>query len=305
MAREHAEPDGPVDELARVESTHNLELLRPGSWAELQEALFAGSWQPSLDRHRPNDVFRGQGRSPHGLETSLQRLGGPYERLEASLLRNFRKYARRDAVSVDSTWDWLALAKHHGLPTRVLDWSFSPLVALHFATASLRDFDEDGVVWCVDHVEAARRLPPRLAALLAEEGSSVFTTELLSQVAGSLPELDALLGPGHVVFLEPPSLDQRIVNQFAVFSLQGDPTARMEAWLARHPGTGRRVLVPAELKWEVRDKLDAANVNERVLFPGLDGLSRWLARHYAPAGSAGRRAPEPAPAPPEEVLDGA
>jgi hypothetical protein len=44
----------------------------------------------------------------------------------------------------------------------------------------------------------------------------------------------------------------------------------------------RQIVVPAELKWEVRDKLDQANINERTLFPGLDGLSRWLERYYLP-----------------------
>jgi hypothetical protein len=43
----------------------------------------------------------------------------------------------------------------------------------------------------------------------------------------------------------------------------------------------KKIIIPAELKWEIRDKMDQANITERVLFPGLDGLSQWLRRHYA------------------------
>ena len=85
-----------------------------------------------------------------------------------------------------------------------------------------------------------------------------------------------------MLFLEPPALDERIVNQFALFSLMSRADRRLDEWLEQRPGLARRVVIPAELKWEVRDKLDQANVTERVLFPGLDGLSRWLARYYRP-----------------------
>jgi hypothetical protein len=52
--------------------------------------------------------------------------------------------------------------------------------------------------------------------------------------------------------------------------------------LRDHPDLARAIVVPAELKWEVRDKLDQANITERTLFPGLDGLSRSLGRYYLP-----------------------
>ena len=98
----------------------------------------------------------------------------------------------------------------------------------------------------------------------------------------SLKAFDSLAHDPFVLFIEPPSLDTRILNQFALFSLMADPSARLDTWLEDHPHLYRRVIVPAELKWEVRDKLDQANINERTLFPGLDGLSRWLERYYTP-----------------------
>jgi hypothetical protein len=256
--------------------------FHPKSWNELTERLYADSWRPGLGRFRSPFAFRGMQFSDAKLSTTLSRLGGRYDRQEGHLLRNFRKYAHRDAVPGDSVWNWLSLAKHHGLPTRLLDWTFSPFVALHFATYDIEMYSRDGVIWLIDYVAAHKLLPQRLRKLLREEQADVFTAEMLQRVAQTLPELDRLAARRFLLFLEPPSLDDRIVNQFALFSLISSPTLQMDDWLTRHRGLAHKIIIPARLKWEIRDKLDQANVSERVLFPGLDGLSRFLTRYYSP-----------------------
>jgi hypothetical protein len=262
---------------------------RAESWIELQELLFAESWNEGLGRFRSDLVYRGENRAANELTTSLQRLGGPYAELERHLLRNFRKYAHGGAVTKETIWHWLALAKHHGLPTRLLDWTHSPYVALHFATANRLLFDEDGAVWTVDYVRAAEHLPPPLRSVLDEEGSNSFTSEMLERAATSLEALDRLPDEEEfAVFFEPPSLDDRIVNQYSVFSLMSGAEVRLDRWLEDRAELGHRIVVPAGLKWEVRDKLDQANVTERVLFPGLDGIAAWLARQYSPRGPGPR-----------------
>ena len=255
--------------------------IRAESWTHLHELLFADSWHEGLRRHRSDFVFRGEGSREAGLATSLQRLGGDYADVETHLLRNFRKYAHRSDVPEDSLWNWLALAKHHGLSTRLLDWTYSPYVALHFATAHQAEFGDDGLIWLVDFVQTNRELPQHLREALEREGMNAMSADLLREVAPDLDRFDEL-GEDFVVFFEPPALDERIVNQYALFSLMPSPQARMDEWLERHGELARRVVIPAGLKWEVRDKLDQANITERVLFPGLDGLATWLKRYFSP-----------------------
>jgi hypothetical protein len=259
-----------------------LETIRPRSWTQLIDALYAESWNQEIGRFRSPYGFRGQPLARENLSSGLVRLaaGRPdIARLELHLLRNFRKYAFGQTGGTDTIWHWLALGQHRGLPTRLLDWTYSPLVALHFATANVELTGEDGSVTMVDFVDANRFLPRRLKRIMNAEGSKTATVDML-QVFGSLREFDRLSPRPFVVFLEPPSLDPRIVNQYALFSLMSSPRATMDEWLAAHAELGRRIIIPASLKWEIRDKLDEANINERVLFPGLDGLSRWLARYY-------------------------
>lgn len=254
------------------------------SWIGLHEELFKDSWQANMKRHRSHFAFRGLSDATYDLKTSLMRLGGDYERLEVPLLRNFMKYAQSDAVQNDSDWNWLSVAQHHGLPTRLLDWTYSPYVALHFATANLGKYDADGVIWCVDYVEIKKHLPDDLQSILTDARSNSFTVEMLADAKITLDSLSTASISPFPIFMEPPSIDDRIVNQFALFSLMSNPTVVFSEWLQNHPQLFRRIIIPASLKWEIRDKLDQANITERVLFPGLDGLSQCLTRYYTPRG---------------------
>ena len=257
---------------------------RVSGWSELQDLLYADAWRADIERFRAPFAFRGVGDARHDLRSGLSRLGEPARQLEPHILRNFRRYAHAMSTMADSPWDWLALAQHHGVPTRLLDWTYSPFVAMHFATELTEYFDRDGAIWSIDYVKTNDLLPKVLRTILEEERAEAFTAEMLMKAASSLPEFDKLARKPFLVFFEPASLDERIVNQFALFSLLSSPTVALDDWLATHPDVMRRIVIPASLKWEIRDKLDQANITERVLFPGLDGLGRWLARYYTPRG---------------------
>jgi len=255
---------------------------RIDNWGQLQDELFADSWNDELGRYRSRYAFRGLSDASYPLQTTLSRLGGPYPELERHLLRNFKKYAHRSVVENDSVWHWLAVAQHYGLPTRLLDWTYPPYIALHFCTANIERYLLDGVIWAVNYQQAHAQLPGALRDKLDEEGANVFTVEMLSETLPTLGDLHGLIDKDPVLFFEPPSMDDRISNQFALFSVLPAAETVMNDWLRTRPELWRRIIIPADLKWEIRDKLDQANITERVLFPGLDGLSCWLRRHYSP-----------------------
>ncbi|MEM8674755.1 MAG: FRG domain-containing protein [Cyanobacteria bacterium P01_G01_bin.67] len=253
---------------------------RPTCWAELIDLLYDIP-QTSFGRIRSNYVYRGVANANWSLDTSLQRLGGTFHNLERPLLRNFKKYATPGEILDSNKWVQISVAQHHGLPTRLLDWTTSPQVALHFATKNLNHYYQDGVIWCVDVVAAHKILPQDLKQILTQESANVFSVEMLEKI--NLEDFDQLgLDNPFVLFFEPPSLDARIVNQHAILSAMPGAELLLHDFLINHPNLYKRIIVPSEIKWEARDKLDQDNVCETTLFPGLDGLSSWLKRYYSP-----------------------
>ncbi|BBA37170.1 FRG domain protein [Methylocaldum marinum] len=264
--------------------------IRVANWFELMQALYDIP-RNNLQRYRSDLVYRGLADASWGLENSLLRLGGDYVNIEKPMLRGFRKYAEPGSIPTGPLWVQLAVAQHYGLPTRLLDWTISPKVAVHFATAEEQYYDRDAAIWCINVVEARSLLPEKLRDVLKRESAFLFSVEMLEFIR-TLDEFDQLAENGRfVLFFEPPSLDARIVNQGAIMSAMPGATLVLSEFLLNHPALYFRIIIPKEIKWEVRDKLDQDNVTERMLFPGLDGLSRWLKRYYGPGPC---RVPKPA-----------
>ncbi len=287
---------------------HTADEVVATDWSTLQNVLSQHAQNDRNNRYRSPYVFRGVCDVDYALEAAITRFVGETGRweLEGHLLRNFLKYAQQEIDVPASPYYRLALAQHYGLPTRLLDWTYSPVVAAYFATGGRSDVD--GVIWAVDYVQAHERLPTDLREVLDRLGTDIFDADLLDDVTrqlldqhteggrksprgGTLEMYDmleaidafvAMQSDDYVVFFDPPAIDQRIVNQAALFSSQSNPTVALDAWLERRPELYRRIVVPAGQKAEFRDRLDQLNVNRRTLFPGLDGIASWLTTYFDP-----------------------
>jgi hypothetical protein len=83
-----------------------------------------------------------------------------------------------------------------------------------------------------------------------------------------------------MVVVEPPSIDPRIVNQYSFFAIVPDAVDNIEEFFDKYTNNTVRYIINKDLRWRIRDMLDQQNISERILYSGLDGLSKWLGRHY-------------------------
>jgi hypothetical protein len=182
-----------------------------------------------------------------------------------------------------SVWHQLFLGQHHGLPTRILDWTYSPLVALHFACSSTdyQNFEnQDFALWKISVEEINKLLPKKYQDQLEREASYLFTVKTLSKIAPSLNEYDYDMGTTSMAIIEPPSIDPRIINQYSIFTIVPRGISNVETFLNDYTFESYKYTISKELRWQLRDLLDSFNINERIIYPGLNGIAQWLARHY-------------------------
>jgi FRG domain len=271
----------------------SLNEIRVHSWEELLEVIHSPAIVPlrseEANHSRSAYIFRGMSVENWKLKTSLERLGSLPNAVERGSLRSFRKYAPPSTFLRDSVWETLAVAQHNGLPTRVLDWTVSPLIATHFATCEKQWFNEDGVIWCLNTmIHRSTFLPRDFLDSLNEEQAWLHDVKILERKYPTMVDFDRTETTygDLLLVIEPPSLDARIANQFGILSVMNGSHKSHHDYLEKMSQKSSevvtRIIIDKAAKPRIRDMLDQNNITERMLFPGLPGLCDWLRRYYGP-----------------------
>jgi len=256
------------------------------SLGEFIEGVTPSEPNPQTGRRRDTGVYRGASDASRPLLTSLDRLGGqqpPHTKvdLEEHVLRNFIRYSRPhlDQARPHNDWELLITAQHHGVPTRLLDWSYSPLVAAFFATRpAVARSDHDRAIWRLDWQRVHRKFDlPQLALLLQD-----LDTLLGAQSLTPWKLFARKNGQPFACMIEPPSLDDRIVAQAATFTLTSTTCQSFDEFLEAQGLSDAltKYVIPAGDVARFRDQLDLVGIDERRLFPDLDGVAEAIRRYY-------------------------
>ena len=266
----------------------------------LTEAEPTASWEAFLEwlhELKGSWCFRGQREARWRLHTSLDRAvlvkfefpnSRGYYHLDReiegrNLLFRFQQRAHQYIQNLPSSNDlssWFALMQHHGVPTRFLDWTRSPYVAMYFALEEVtQEQERRSAIWAID------------LDWLERKGSEVLASEALQSVPDDPKSraeyLNSLLGRTEkpvIVIIDPLHADQRMAAQQGFFLCKLIHQATFNQILMSmmiHPNTPerpvvRKLEVGGNHRIEFLKRLREMNIHRASLFPGLDGFCQTL-----------------------------
>ncbi|HHC6465828.1 TPA: FRG domain-containing protein [Vibrio parahaemolyticus] len=228
---------------------HDLERF----WREFTSLAYQG------DINTAPNVFRGVVDVEHLLIPSIGRnteenTGGEIFSIEDNLMTEFKRLTAPIINSNDmpkTDFEWLFLAQHYGLPTRLLDWSTHPLVALYFAVEK-EDHTNGGVYF---------------GRQMLTDQYELFDYRTADYRMGHHSVIAIQPNQKNAIFLRPKYSDQRHVNQSSVFSCPANPFKPLSL------DSLQFIEFKSEWKPELRRRLRTMGVSTSFIYPGLSGIA--------------------------------
>jgi hypothetical protein len=199
-------------------------------------------------------VFRGQADKDFQLTPSISRTKHTSRdriKFEESIFSIFRREASTYiTIPPENEWEWLALAQHHGLPTRLLDWTHNPLVALYFSVES--HDNKDGILFALRSIG---RVPSKTL------GESPFS---IKKARKYYPRI----------------VSPRIRAQEGLFIICSNIESPLDQPL-REDWSIEKLIVPASHKTTIQYELFRLGIHTSSLFPDIDGLAKRIKWQHA------------------------
>lgn len=231
--------------------------------------------------------FRGSSRSGHSLLPSLYRHTGcttdaDFLRVEADIFNRFRQRSiPYQARPITERWEYLFLMQHYGVPTRLLDWTENPFVALYFSLLGVQSWnetttmeEEECAVWVLDP-GAWNRVA--LDHFTFREGVLSFGDN--SPADDYIPNPIDQLRNRDPIAIYAAYNSNRIVAQrgvFIIFGLGRDPIEAIFAREAFSDSVLTKIVVPGPVMQRTQRNLTEMGFTPSVIFPDLDGSAREI-----------------------------
>jgi len=212
------------------------------------------------EQHISNWIFRGHNDISFELIPSLFRIDisdsyQSWEVVESYILESFMREAQPYLQIIpQNEIEWLTLAQHHGLPTRLLDWTSSPLISLYFAVENFHNM-KDAVVWCYGSA-SVNNCHPQSTPIAKNIGC---TTQ---------------------GFIMPNHISPRVTNQSGCFTIHESPKGKENFIPLNKQDLDftifQRFIIKAEAKKEVYNQLYKLGISEALIYPGLEGVTKKI-----------------------------
>lgn len=225
--------------------------------------------------------------------------GQIYRSSENEILAHFKKEACSviNSVPLNDDFTWLQYAQHYGVPTRLLDFTGNPLIALYFCCSG--ETESDGAVWVLHYSNYRRWM---LKAPFCKQFGQELTGEsvrdsIMKNIKGRDTEEPNGMKMERPWLFVPAYIDQRMRAQDSRFLLWGSDERPLEEMISKDEEMNldpqgmvhgivddtrflSKMLIPGSCKHDILKELDMMGVNEKTVFPGLDGIGKYIERFY-------------------------